>query len=157
MALCATLLTLDLSLSISGETDPREFVNLPAAERDPISCVWASGFPFLVMLGGRWLDWYLRDSGGPMAECCEAIDANATCPRNGRQTSLSRAFQCCSPSLACGLCRWMWSINTSVAHTLIGLNDSGAEPQIHRDRSRCHSKAAATRNPTETAPSTPTH
>jgi len=26
-------------------------MNWPAAERDPISCVRASGFPFLVMLG----------------------------------------------------------------------------------------------------------
>ena len=82
------------------------------------------------MLGKQWLNRYLRNSGGSMIERCG--DRQRKC--NGLEKwplhffieSLPVMLQVALLLLACGLCRRMWSINTSVAYTLIGLTGFGA-------------------------------
>ena len=80
---------------------------------------------FIAMLGKQWLNRYLRHSGGSMVERCG--DRQIKC--DGLQKwpfrliieSLPLMLQAALLLLACGLCRYMASINASVAAVLIGL------------------------------------
>jgi hypothetical protein len=81
------------------------------------------------MLGKQWLNRYLRNSGGSMIERCgdrqRKCDGLEKWPLHFFVESLPMMLQAALLLLACGLCRYMWSINASVARTLIGLTGLG--------------------------------
>jgi len=85
---------------------------------------------FVAMLGKQWLNRYLRNSGGSMIERCgdrqRKCDGLEKWPLHFFVESLPMMLQVALLLLACGLCRHMWSINTSVAYTLITLTSIGA-------------------------------
>jgi hypothetical protein len=84
---------------------------------------------FIAMLGKQWLNRYLRNAGGSMIERCG--DRQRKC--NGLKKwpfhlfveSLPVMLQVALLLLACGLCKNMASINTSVASVLISLTVLG--------------------------------
>ena len=84
---------------------------------------------FIAMLGKQWLNRYLRHSGGSMIERCgdrqRKCDGLKKWPLHPLIESLPLMLQAALLLLACGLCRYMWSINTSVACTLVGLTGLG--------------------------------
>jgi hypothetical protein len=84
---------------------------------------------FVAMLGKQWLNRYLRNSGGSMIERCgdrqRKCDGLEKWPLHFFVESLPMMLQAALLLLACGLCRYMWSINTSVARTLIGFTGLG--------------------------------
>ena len=84
---------------------------------------------FVAMLGKQWLNRYLRNSGGSMIDRCgdrqRKCDGLEKWPLHFFVGSLPVMLQVALFLLACGLCRHMWSINTSVAYTLITLTGSG--------------------------------
>ena len=83
---------------------------------------------FVAMLGKQWLNRYLRNSGGSMIERCgdrqRKCDGLEKWPFHFFVESLPVMLQA-SLLLACGLCRYMWSINAWVAYTLITLTGFG--------------------------------
>ena len=84
---------------------------------------------FVAMLGKQWLNRYLRNSGGSMIERCgdrqRKCDGLDKWPLHFFVEGLPVMLQVALLLLACGLCRYMWSINTFVAYTLIGLTGLG--------------------------------
>jgi len=84
---------------------------------------------FVAMLGKQWLNRYLRNSGGSMIERCgdrqRKFDGLEKWPLHFFVESLPVMLQAALLLLACGLCRHMWTINTSVAYTLISLTSLG--------------------------------
>ena len=84
---------------------------------------------FIAMLGKQWLNRYLRNSGGSMIERCgdrqRKCDGLKKWPLRFFIESLPVMLQAALLLLACGLCRHMWSINASVAYTLICLTGLG--------------------------------
>ena len=84
---------------------------------------------FVAMLGKQWLNRYMRNSGGSMIERCgdrqRKCDGLEKWPLHFFVESLPVMLQVALLLLACGLCRHMWSINTSVACTLINLTGLG--------------------------------
>jgi hypothetical protein len=84
---------------------------------------------FVAMLGKQWLNRYLRNSGGSMIERCgdrqRKCDGLEKWPLHLFVESLPVMLQVALFLLACGLCRHMWSINTSVAWVLISLTGLG--------------------------------
>ena len=84
---------------------------------------------FVAMLGKQWLNRYLRHTGGSMVERCG--DRQRKC--NGLEKwpfhvfieSLPIMLQIALLLLACGLSRYMWSINTSVARVVISFTVIG--------------------------------
>ena len=84
---------------------------------------------FIAMLGKQWLNRYLRNSGGSMIERCgdrqRKCDGLEKWPLHFFVESLPVMLQAALLLLACGLCRHMWSINPSVAYTLICLTGLG--------------------------------
>ena len=84
---------------------------------------------FVAMLGKQWLNRYLRNSGGSMIERCgdrqRKCDGLEKWPLHFFIEGLPVMLQASLLLLACGLCRYIWSINTSVACTLIGLTTLG--------------------------------
>ena len=84
---------------------------------------------FIAMLGKQWLNRYLRNSGGSMIERCgdrqRKCDGLKRWPLHFFIESLPLMLQVALLLLACGLCRHMWAINTSVGYTLIGLTSLG--------------------------------
>jgi hypothetical protein len=84
---------------------------------------------FIAMLGKQWLNRYLRNSGGSMIERCgdrqRKRDGLEKWPLHFFVESLPMMLQAALLLLACGLCRHMWSINASVACTLISLTGLG--------------------------------
>jgi len=83
----------------------------------------------VAMLGKQWLNRYLRNSGGSMIERCgdrqRKCDGLEKWPLHHFVESLPLMLQVALLLLACGLCRRMWSINTSVTYTLITLTGLG--------------------------------
>ena len=83
----------------------------------------------VAMLGKRWLNRYLRNSGGSMIERCG--DRQRKCDGLEKWSfhffveSLPVMLQVALLFLACGLCRYMWSVNAWVAYTLISLTGLG--------------------------------
>jgi hypothetical protein len=131
----AILLTLNQS-AIPGETP----VVPPVQEPPPNEIVAATGLlyasllisllaAFIAMLGKQWLNRYLRREGGSMIERCG--DRQRKC--NGLQKwpfhffveGLPVMLQVALLLLACGLSRYMASINTSIAGVLIVLTALG--------------------------------
>ena len=134
--LLAILLTLNQS-AIPGETFTVPHIEEgPSTEIVTTACLmYASLFisllaAFIAMLGRQWLNRYLRHSGGSMIERCgdrqRKWDGLERWPLHFFVESLSAMLQVSLFLLACGLCRHMWSINTPVAYTLIGLTGLGA-------------------------------
>ena len=84
---------------------------------------------FVAMLGKQWLNRYLRNSGGSTIERCgdrqRKCDGLEKWPLNFFVESLPVMLQVALLLLTCGLCRNMWSINSSVAYTLISLTSLG--------------------------------
>ena len=85
---------------------------------------------FIAMLGKQWLNRYLRNSGGSVIERCGDRQRKYDGLKQWRLhfliESLPVMLQVALSLLACGLYLHMQSINTLVAHTLIGLTGSGA-------------------------------
>ena len=84
---------------------------------------------FVAMLGKQWLNRYMKNSGGSMIERCgdrqRKCDGLEKWPLHFFVESLPVMLQVALLLLACGLCRHMWTINTSVASTLISLTSLG--------------------------------
>jgi hypothetical protein len=131
----AILLTLNQS-AIPGETP----VVPPVQDPPPNEIVAATGLlyasllisllaAFIAMLGKQWLNRYLRRVGGSMIERCG--DRQRKC--NGLQKwpfhffveGLPVMLQVALLLLACGLCRFMASINASIAGILITITVLG--------------------------------
>ena len=78
---------------------------------------------FVAMLGKQWLNRYLRHTGGSMIERCgdrqRKFDGLKKWPFHLFIESLSIMLQIALLLLTCGLSRYMWSINTSVAFVVI--------------------------------------
>ena len=85
---------------------------------------------FIAMLGKQWLNRYLRNSGRSMIERCgdrqRKCDGLEKWPLHFFIESLPVMLQVALFLLACGLCRYMWSVNAAVTYTLIGLTGLGA-------------------------------
>ena len=85
---------------------------------------------FVAMLGKQWLNRYSRNSGGSIIERCgdrqRKCDGLEKWPLHFFVESLPVMLQVSLLLLACGLCRHMWSINSSVAFTLVSLTGLGA-------------------------------
>ena len=84
---------------------------------------------FIAMLGKQWLTRYLRHAGGSMVERCgdrqRKFDGLETWPFRLFIESLPIVLQIALLFLACGLSRYMWSVNTSVARVIISLTAIG--------------------------------
>ena len=84
---------------------------------------------FVAMLGKQWLNRYLRNSGGSVIERCgdrqRKCDGLGKWPLHFFIESLPVMLQVALLLLACGLCLYMWHINTPVAYTLISLAGLG--------------------------------
>jgi len=84
---------------------------------------------FVAMLGKQWLNRYLRNSGGSMIERCgdrqRKFNGLEKWPLHFFVESLPVMLQAALLLLACGLCRHTWTINASVAYTLISLTGLG--------------------------------
>ncbi|KAF9780421.1 hypothetical protein BJ322DRAFT_979338, partial [Thelephora terrestris] len=129
--LLATLLALNHSATLN------EAVTVPIVRENPpgeivtVTCfLYASLLisllaAFTAMLGKQWLNRYLRHVGGSMVDRCGdrqiKCDGLRKWPFHLFIESLPVMLQAALLLLACGLCRYMASINTSVAAVLIGL------------------------------------
>jgi hypothetical protein len=84
---------------------------------------------FVAMLGKQWLNRYLRNSGGSVIERCgdrqRKCDGLEKWPLHFFVESLPVMLQVALLLLACGLCKYIWSINVSVAYVLISLTGLG--------------------------------
>ena len=129
------LLTLNQS-AIPGETPAVP----PTQENPPSEIVIATCLMYasllisllaalVAMLGKQWLNRHLRNSGGSMIERCgdrqRKCDGLEKWPFHFFVESLLVMLQVALLFLACGLCRYMWSVNAWVAYTLIGLTGLG--------------------------------
>ncbi|KAF9646287.1 hypothetical protein BDM02DRAFT_3188951 [Thelephora ganbajun] len=84
---------------------------------------------FVAMLGKQWLNRYLRHTGGSMVERCgdrqRKSDGLKKWPFRLFIESLPIMLQIALLLLACGLSRYMWSVNTSVACVVISFTVLG--------------------------------
>jgi len=84
---------------------------------------------FVAMLGKQWLSRYLRHTGGSMAERCgdrqRKFDGLEKWPFRFFIESLPVMLQIALLLLACGLSRYVWSVNTSVARVVISFTALG--------------------------------
>jgi len=84
---------------------------------------------FVAMLGKQWLNRYLRHTGGSMVERCgdrqRKFEGLEKWPFRLFIESLPIMLQIALLLLACGLSRYMWSVNTSVAHVIISFTILG--------------------------------
>ena len=124
----AILLTLNQS-AIPGETPTVP----PVSEDPPSEIVTVTGLmyasllisllaAFVAMLGKQWLNRYLRHAGRSMIERCgdrqRKFDGLEKWPFRLFIESLPIMLQI-ALLLTCGLSRYMWSVNTSVARVVI--------------------------------------
>ena len=84
---------------------------------------------FVAMLGKQWLNRYLRHTGGSMVERCgdrqRKFDGLEKWPFRLFVESLPIMLQIALLLLACGLSRYMWSVNTAVAGVVISFTGLG--------------------------------
>jgi hypothetical protein len=84
---------------------------------------------FVAMLGKQWLNRYLRHAGGSMIERCgdrqRKIDGLEKWPFRLFIESLPVMLQIALLLLSCGLSRYMWSVNISVARVVISFTVLG--------------------------------
>ena len=128
-------------LALNQPAIPGETPTVPPVQEDPASeivtatCLMYASLlisllaAFIAMLGKQWLNRYLRHSGGSVIERCRdrqrKRDGLKKWPLHPLIESLPLMLQAALLLLACGLCRYMWSINTSVAYTLVVLTGLG--------------------------------
>ena len=78
---------------------------------------------FVAMLGKQWLNRFIRHTGGSMVERCgdrqRKFDGIEKWPFHFFIESLPAMLQIALLLLACGLSRYMWSVNVSVARVVI--------------------------------------
>ena len=131
----AILLTLNQS-AIQNETP----IVPPVQQDPPTEIVTATGLmyasllisllaAFIAMLSKQWLNRYLRHAGGSVIERCgdrqRKCDGLEKWPFHLFVESLPIMLQVSLLLLTCGLCRNVWSTNTSVASILITLTVLG--------------------------------
>ena len=84
---------------------------------------------FIAMLGKQWLNRYLRHTGGSMVERCgdrqRKFNGLERWPFRLFIESLPIILQIALFFLTCGLSRYMWSVNTSVARVVISFTIIG--------------------------------
>ena len=84
---------------------------------------------FVAMLGKQWLNRYLRHAGGSTVERCgdrqRKFDGVEKWPFRMFTESLPIILQIALLLLACGLSRYMWSVNASVARIVISFTILG--------------------------------
>jgi hypothetical protein len=84
---------------------------------------------FVAMLGKQWLNRYLRHAGGSMVERCadrqRKIDGLEKWPFRLFIESLPVMLQIALLLLSCGLSRYVWSVNTSIARVVISFTVLG--------------------------------
>jgi len=84
---------------------------------------------FVAMLGKQWLNRYLRHTGGSMIERCgdrqRKFDGLQKWPFRLFVEGLPIMLQIALLLLTCGLSRYMWSVNTSVARVVISFTALG--------------------------------
>ena len=84
---------------------------------------------FVAMLGKQWLNRYLRHTGGSMVERCgdrqRKYDGLERWPFHLFVEGLSIMLQIALLLLTCGLSRYMWTVNTSVARIVISFTALG--------------------------------
>jgi len=84
---------------------------------------------FVAMLGKQWLSRYLRHTGGSMADRCgdrqRKFDGLEKWPFRFFIESLPVMLQIALLLLACGLSRYVWSVNASVARVVIAFTALG--------------------------------
>jgi hypothetical protein len=84
---------------------------------------------FVAMLGKQWLNRYLRHAGGSMIERCadrqRKIDGLEKWPFQLFIESLPVMLQIALLLLSCGLSRYVWSVNISVARVVISFTVLG--------------------------------
>ena len=84
---------------------------------------------FVAMLGKQWLSRYLRHTGGSVVERCSdrqrKCDGLEKWPFHFFINSLPVMLQIALLLLACGLSRYMWSVNTSVGRVVISFTVLG--------------------------------
>jgi hypothetical protein len=84
---------------------------------------------FVAMLGKQWLSRYLRHAGGSMVERCgdrqRKIDGLERWPFRLFIESLPVMLQIALLLLSCGLSRYVWSVNISVARVVISFTVLG--------------------------------
>ena len=84
---------------------------------------------FVAMLGKQWLNRYLRHTGGSVVERCgdrqRKFDGLGKWPFRLFIESLPIMLQIALLLLACGLSRYMWSVNASVARVIISFTVLG--------------------------------
>ena len=128
-------------ITLNQSAIPSETPAVPPVQGNPSSeIVTVTGFvyasflisllvAFIAMLGKRWVNRYLRNSGGSMIDRCR--DRQRKCDGLEKWQlhividSLPVMLQVSLLLFACGLCRHMWSINTSVAYILTSLTSLG--------------------------------
>jgi hypothetical protein len=84
---------------------------------------------FVAMLGKQWLNRYLRHTGGSMVERCgdrqRKLDGLEKWPFRLFIESLPIMLQIALLLLSCGLSRYVWSVNVSVARVVISFTVLG--------------------------------
>jgi hypothetical protein len=131
----AILLTLNQSAIPNGS-----LAVLSVQEDPPSGIVAATGLlyasllisllaAFVAMLGKQWLNRYLRHAGGSVIDRCgdrqRKFDGLQKWPFHLFVESLPVMLQIALLLLACGLCRYMESVNTTVAYILFTLTGVG--------------------------------
>ena len=122
-------------LTLNQSAIPNETPTVPPIQQNPTgemvtvtglmyaSLVMSLLAAFIAMLGKQWLNRYLRNQGGSMIERCgdrqRKCDGLKKWPFHLFVESLPVMLQIALLLLVCGLCRHMWSINTTVAGVLI--------------------------------------
>ena len=130
-------LLLAILLTLNHSAVPNETLTVPILRQNPpgevvttTSLLFASLLmsllaAFIAMLGKQWLNRYLRHTGGSIIDRCGdrqiKCDGLQEWPFHLFVESLPVMLQAALLFLACGLCRYMASINTTVAAVLIGL------------------------------------
>ncbi|KAF9779229.1 hypothetical protein BJ322DRAFT_1013612, partial [Thelephora terrestris] len=128
-------------LTLNSSAIPNEVPTVPTApENPPGEIVTATALlfasllisllaAFIAMLGKQWLNRYLRHAGGSTIERCGdrqlKCDGLRKWPFHIFIESLPVMLQAALLLLACGLCRYMASINIPIAAVLIGLTSLG--------------------------------
>ena len=127
-------------LSLNGSIAPNERPTAPAWGGPPAEIITTSDLlyasllmsllaAFVAMLGKQWLNRYLRHTGGSMVEHCgdrqRKFDGLKKWPFHPFIESLSIMLQISLLLLVCGLSRYMWAVNTSVARVVVALTAFG--------------------------------
>ena len=84
---------------------------------------------FVAMLGKQWVNRYTRNKGGSIAERCgdrqRKLNGLHRWHFHGLMESLPVALQLALLLLGCGLSQYMWTMNQTIAGTIIGVTGFG--------------------------------